>query len=178
MQKLRTESGVGVVVGGRPVDDVGHAVDPLHVMGALGVAVSGAELGAGLVLGELAEAAVGVHLDEVEGAVEAAVQGGAVSGEGELLVEQVEHAVLGAAEQVDPGADVGGELALGLEGQRELVAAGDADAVGVGPVAGANAIDGAVLGAGLGVGAEALVPLVAGVAVDVVIDLEEERLRV
>lgn len=68
------DAGVGVVGGRRPALDVGLAVNELEVAGALGVAVSGAVLGAGLVGGELGDTTVRVHGDEVEGAVQAALE--------------------------------------------------------------------------------------------------------
>ncbi len=64
-------------------------------MRALGIAVAGTVLGTGLVAREAAEPAVGVHLDEVQRAVEAAGELRHVDVERELLVLQLEHLVLG-----------------------------------------------------------------------------------
>jgi len=64
-------SSVGIGVGGVPSLNVGLSVDELDVVGALGIAVTGSELGTGLVVA-LADATVCGHLDEVECTVQTA----------------------------------------------------------------------------------------------------------
>ena len=95
------------------------AVDELDVLRALGVAVTSSVLGASLVVGEAGLATVGVHLDEVESAVETARKLGHVNVECKLLVLQVEH-VVGRfiLKKVDTRADVG-VRARGDELERE-----------------------------------------------------------
>lgn len=107
------------------------AVDELDVVRALGVAVTGSVLCAGLVSGEAGGAAVGVHLDEVERAVEAARELRHVDVERELLVLEVELLVLrvGRVEEVHARADVGRVLAVRHELEAERVSAGG-DTVG------------------------------------------------
>ena len=128
-------AGVGVVGRRGPALSVGLAVDPLDVVGALGVAVSckmsvaegvnglleltSSILGTSLVV-SLVDATVGGHLNKVESTVQTAREVGNVNVEGELLVDEVEHLVLGVGlHEVGTGSDVAGELALGdeLEGQ-------------------------------------------------------------
>lgn len=105
---------------------------------------------------------------EVEGAVEAAVQLGDVDVERELLVQQVEHAVLGAArvEQVSARTNVRRKRSLRDELERQLVAA-RGGAVSALPVVRRDAVDGTVGCARVRVRAERGVPQVAGVAVGV-----------
>ena len=95
------------------------SVDELDVLRALGVTVSRTELGTGLVVGEASHTTIGVHLDEVESAVETARKLGHVNVECELLVLQVEH-VVGRfiLKKVDTRADVG-VRARGDELERE-----------------------------------------------------------
>ena len=122
-------AGVGVVVGRVPALDVGHTVDELDVVGALGVAVTSSVLGTSLVVA-LVDTTVGSHLNKVESTVQAARQLGDVDVEGELLADEVEHLVLGVAlHEVGTRTNVGRVRALGdeLEGQR--IAAGS-DTVG------------------------------------------------
>ena len=85
-------------------------------MRALCITVARAVRRTGLITGVRAEPAVGLHLDKVEGAVEAAGELGHVDVEGELLVLQLEHAV-GAVvfEEVRAGTDVDGVRAVGDE---------------------------------------------------------------
>mmetsp|Transcript_99129 Transcript_99129/g.206639 ORF Transcript_99129/g.206639 Transcript_99129/m.206639 type:complete len:262 (+) Transcript_99129:925-1710(+) len=78
-----------------PLERIRLSLDPLHVVGALGVAVARAELSAGLVVAT--QVAVFGHLDEVERPVQAAGERADVDVEGELSVLQVEHLVLVAA---------------------------------------------------------------------------------
>jgi hypothetical protein len=48
------------------------AIDPLQIMGTLSIAVASSVFSASLVVGVLGETAVGIHLDEVKRAIEAA----------------------------------------------------------------------------------------------------------
>lgn len=160
-------AGVGVVVGAVPALDVGLSVDELDVEGALAVAVAGAVLGAGSVRLELGQATILVHLREVDGAVEAAGQLADIDVEGELLVEEVEEAVLViAGHEVDARPDVGTVVVLGHELQLQGAVRRSRDAVCLFIV---GTIDSAVGGASLAVGTRRLVPLVAVVAVGVAI---------
>ena len=139
------------------------AVDELDVLGALRVAVASTVLGTSLVVRELGQTTVRVHLAEVERAVEAAGEVGHVDGERELLVEELEHRVLGlAAHEVDTGADVG--AGDELEGER---VAGGRDTVG-GLVL--STVESALLCASGRVRANAGVPFVTSVTVGVPID--------
>ena len=136
------------------------AVDELDVVRALGVAVAGTVLGAGDVAGEAGLATVSVHLNEVEGAIETTGQVRHVDVEGELLVLQLEHLVGGLVRhQVDTRADIAARDKL----ERERVTAG-CDTVGARVVC---AVEGTVLRTSGGVGADARVPRIAGVAVGV-----------
>ena len=136
------------------------AVDELDIPGALRVAVSRTVLGSGLVVGVLGHATILVHGGEVEGAVETAGQVGHVDVEGELLVEELEHLVVGVVlHEVDTRADVGARHEL----ERER-GAGGRDTVRARVV---RAVEGAVLRAGHAVGAEGSIPRVTGVAVRV-----------
>ena len=121
---------------------------------------------------------ISLHLDKVERAVEPAVQIGGVDGEGELLVEELEHPVVVArlVEEEDAGSHVPAELSVGDKRHAELVVAVGGDAVGALPLLFAEVLDGAVGGARVHVGADGRVPQVAGVAVDVVVDLGVGRI--
>ena len=101
------------------------AVDKLDVVRALSVAVTSSVLGSSLVVGEAGLATVGVHLDEVESAVQAAGELRHVDVESELLVLEVEHLVLGVGrvQEVHTRADVGRVRAVGHELERKRVAA-------------------------------------------------------
>ena len=160
-------AGVGVVVGTVPTLNVGLSVDELDVDGALAVTVTGAVLGACSVRLELGQATILVHLREVDGAVETAGQLADVDVERELLVEEVEEAVLViAGHEVDARPDVGTVVILGHELQLQGSVRRSRDAVCLFIV---GTIESAVGGAGLAVGARRLVPLVAVVAVGVAI---------
>lgn len=136
------------------------AVDELDVARALRVAVAGTVLGTSLVGREARQAAVLVHLRQVERAVEAARQVRHVDVEGELLVQQLEHLVVRVVRhQVHTRADVRARHEL----ERERVAGGR-DAVRARVV---RAVERAVLRARRPVGAQCRVPRVAGVAVGV-----------
>lgn len=130
----------------------------------MSVAVASSVLGTSLVGREAGHATVLVHLDEVEGTVETARQVGHVNVEGELLVLELEHLVLGLGfHKVNTGADVGASY----EFEGELVAGGR-NTVGAGVV---SAIERAIGRACCRVRAELSVPLVAIVAVGVATDV-------
>lgn len=95
------------------------SVDELDVVGALRITVSGSVLGTGLVVGVLSETTIGVHLGEIERAVETARKLGDINIEGEFGVVQVEQLVVACvAEQEDTGSNVGvGTLGDELDGQ-------------------------------------------------------------
>lgn len=129
-------------------------------MGALSITVAGSVLSTSLVVGLLGHATIGIHLDEVESAVESTGKVGHVDIESELLVKELEHLVFGLGlEEVDASSDV--STLDELEGES---IAGGGDTVGAAVV---STVDGAVLGAGHTVGADGGVPGVAGVAVGV-----------
>mmetsp|Transcript_56213 Transcript_56213/g.119669 ORF Transcript_56213/g.119669 Transcript_56213/m.119669 type:complete len:508 (-) Transcript_56213:79-1602(-) len=138
-----------------PVPGIRGALDPLHVVGALGVAIAGSVLGARGV--GRAHVALGVHLDKVEGAVQTACELTGIDGECELLVQELEHLVgVVVLHQVQPGAVVVRILSLGHELQVDRVPTG-AHTIG-GFIVGA--FDAALAGAGLAIRAKALIPLV------------------
>lgn len=155
-------SGVGIVARGDPAVRVGDAVDELDVTGALGVAVAGSVLGAGLVAVVARLAAVLVHGDEVEGAVETAADLGHVHVKGELVAQEGEHLVrVLVLHEVETAANVLAVGALSDKLQAQLVAA-RGDAVGARVV---GAVDAALLSASLAIRADGGIPLVARVAV-------------
>lgn len=140
-----TLTSVGVVLGAVPALDVGLAVDPLDVVGALSVTVSyevsaaevmdelvkltSSVLGTGLVVA-LVDATVGSHLSEVESTVQTARKVRNINIEGELLVDEIEHLVLGVGlHEVSTGSDVAGVLALGNELQGQSIVGGS-DTIG------------------------------------------------
>ena len=100
-------------------------------------------------------ATIGSHLGEVDGTVETAGELGDIDVEGELLVEQVEHLILGVGgvHEVDTRADVG----TSLEGEGEGVTGGG-DTVCARVV---GAVESTVSRAGRIVGTESGVPGVA-----------------
>lgn len=120
-----------------------------------------AVLGTSLVGGIAAHATVLLHGNEVEGAVETALDRREINIEGELVVHESEHLVLGVAvHEVESGADVGAVVVLGDELEREGIAA-DGGAIG-------SAIVGTLeqtLGRAVGTAAASAGPLVAVVAV-------------
>ena len=135
-------------------------VDELDILGALRIAVTGTELRTSLVGRELRETTILSHLDEVKSTVKTAGKVGHVDVEGELLVQELEHLVVGSVlHQVDTGADVG--AGDELEGER-IAASGDT--VGASVV---STVNSAVLSASGGIRADAGIPSVAGVAVGV-----------
>jgi len=84
------------------------ASNELDVARTLSVAVPSSVLGTSLVAGVLGHTTVGVHLDEVEGAIETARKLGDVDVEGELLAKGIEHLILRVVlHEVDSRADVG-----------------------------------------------------------------------
>lgn len=132
-------------------------------MGALRVTVSSSILSTGFVGGVLARSTVFLHLGEVECSVETARKLGDVNVESELLVQEVEHLVLGVAvHEVDARANVG-VFALGNELEGKGITAG-ADTVNA-PVVGT--FQGAVLGTCSAIGTESFVPGTAGVTIGV-----------
>jgi len=173
------DTGVGVVGRWLPSLNVALAADELEITSALGVAVlvsrvspvwrfkainsthSCAVFGTSLVGRVLGHATILVHGDKVQGRVQAALDGREIDIEGELVVHEGEHLVLGGAiHEVETRADVGAVLVLREELEGEGVAAGRGAiclAV-VGTLEGA--LRGAVGGAAAGIG-----PLVAVVAV-------------
>lgn len=121
-----TLTGVGVVRGRVPANNVGLTVDELDVVGALRIAVTSSVLGTGLVVA-LVQATVGSHLDEVESTVQTARKLGDIDVESELLTNKVEHLVLGVGlHEIGTRTNVAGVLSLGdeLEGQ-SVTAGGD-----------------------------------------------------
>lgn len=68
-----SDAGVGIVGRRHPTLDVGLAVNELEVAGTLAVAVAGSVGGTGLVGRELGHAAISIHGDEVQGAVQTAL---------------------------------------------------------------------------------------------------------
>ena len=95
------------------------SIDELDIMRTLGVAVTSTILSTSLVAGEFGHAAIRVHLDKVDGTVEATGELGHVNVERELLVLQLEELVSAVVlEEVDTRADVG-VRARGDELERE-----------------------------------------------------------
>jgi hypothetical protein len=116
-------TGVGVVGRRLPVEEVCLAVDELHVVGTLSIAITGTILGASLVGGVLGHTTIGIHLHKVKGTVKTAGEVGEIHVEGELLALEVEHLVGGVVrEEVHARTDVGIVLALGNELDVEAVA--------------------------------------------------------
>ena len=145
-----TKTGVLVAVGGGPTVVVGGTAEEFEVTSALSITVPSTVLGTGLVGGLGAHTAVGGHGDEVEGGVEAALNGGQVNVEGELVAHQGEHLVLVlAGHEVGTRTNVGAVLMLGDKRQAEGITAGR-DTVGGSIV---NTLEGAVLSAVVAAGA-------------------------
>ena len=134
------------------------SVDELDVVRTLRVAVTGTVLGTSFVVGELGHTTILVHLDEVDGTVQATTEVGHVNVETELLILQLEELVSAVVlEEVDTRADVAASDEL--EGKSVT---GRGDTVGTGVV---GTIKSAVLRAGLRVRTKGSIPLVTGVAV-------------
>lgn len=139
-----------------------HPIDEFEITGALGVAIPSAIFGTSLVGGVLGHTSVLVHRHEVESTVQAARKVRDIDIKCELLVEQVEHLVVGVIlHQIQTRADVGSELTLGDEVELHLVAAGYNSVSG--RIVGA--LESTVGSACLVVRAESRVPGVPGVAV-------------
>jgi len=157
---------VGVNVASLPALRVGGTSNELQVTRALAVAVTSSVLGTSLVAGVLGDTTVLVHGHEVQGTVQAARQLGNVNIEGELVAEEVEHLVrvlLASLHEVDTAANTLAVGVLGDELQAKSIAAGG-DTVGAGVL---GTVDATGAGTGLAVGADLVVPFVAGVAVGV-----------
>lgn len=109
-----------------PALDVGGAVDPLDVVGALGVAVSSSVLCTSLVVA-LADATISSHFDEVQSSIQATGELRDINVKGELLADEVEHLVLGISlHEVSTRTDIGAVLSLGDElDAQSIVASGD-----------------------------------------------------
>ena len=140
------------------------AVDELHVVWALGIAVSSSVLGTSLVAWVLGHSSISIHLREVQSTVESARKVGHVNVEGELVVLQLEGLVGGVIRQkIDTGSNVrsGGSLGDELESQ-SIVARGDTVSARV-----VSSVKSAVRGAGLWIWADGGVPGVASVTVGV-----------
>lgn len=145
-----------------------HTVDELHITGALAVAVTSAVLGTGVVALVLGKAAIGIHGDEVQGAIEATADAGDIDVKGELVAQKSESLIrLVVFKQVETAADVGAVLALGDKLEAEGVAArnGTIGSLVLGTVK--TALGGTYLTAS----ADALVPGVAIIAVRLVREL-------
>lgn len=71
------------------------AADEFEVTRALSIAISSPVLGTGLVGREFAHSSILVHGHEVKSAVEAAREVGEIDIKGELLVQEVEHLIVG-----------------------------------------------------------------------------------
>ena len=155
------------VRGGRgPVLHISLAVNELKVVRALGIAVAGTVLGAGVVGVVLGHATILFHGDKVKSAIEAARKTGNVNIEGELVVLEHEHLVLvvrvhevGAATNVTGV----GTFRDQSQGERRLRSNNAVSFLVRGT------FNSAVLGAGGDVGAYGSVPLVTIVAVFAII---------
>lgn len=134
-------------------------------MRALGVAITSSVLGTSLVVGVLGCTTIGVHLDEVESAIETARKLRNIDIEGELLVEWLEDLVtlVGGVHQVDTRTDVLGASGCSDELVGDRITAGS-DTIGTRVV---GTIDSAVLSASNTIRAEGSIPRVTGVAVGV-----------
>ena len=142
-----------------------QTVNELQVPRALAVAVAQSVFSTSFTL------ALSGHGDEVKSTIETAVKGGDINSEGELIASKLEDLVLViTVHEVGPGTDVLATLVVRDELQGERIAArGDT----IGTLVVGNTFDDAVRGAGVVIRAGRGVPLVAGVAVGVVIrDME------
>ena len=134
------------------------SVNELDIFGTLRVAVTSTVLGTSLVVGVLGHTTIGIHLGQVESAIETARKVGHVNIEGELLVDKLKELIFAVAlEKVATRADVGASLKL--EGQ-SITGGGDTVSACV-----VSTIESAFLSASDGVRADASVPCVAGIAV-------------
>ena len=154
---MATDTGVLVGVRRLPALEVTLTTNPLEVTGALGVTVTETVLSTGLVAREATHTTIGLHGDEVEGAVHAAGDSGQVHVESKLVSGQVEHLVgRRVGHEVETGAGVGAVLVLGLVLEGDGVARGG-DAVRLRVL---GTLDGAVLSASRIVRACSRVPLI------------------
>lgn len=150
----------GMCVGGKWQTNL--AIDELDVVRALRVAVSSAVLGSSLVCRVFGHTTILVHFDEVKGSVQAAGQLRGVDVKGELLVEELEHLVLGIrGHKIQPRTDAPAERTIGDKLKRKS-ATGRSHSVRAGVVC---SIEGAITSTCFAVRAEGSVPRVATVAV-------------
>merc|ERR1712048_596315 len=105
-------SKAGVLIGflGNPIDNIGHAIDPLQVMRALSITVACAVASTCLLMMEAVLATILVHGNKVQRTVQTARQFTGVNIESELTVLQLEHLVrvLVTVQQVHTRTDIGG----------------------------------------------------------------------
>lgn len=138
------------------------AVDELNALRTLGITVASSVCGASLVVGVFGETTIGVHLDEVKGAIETAGQIRHVDVESELLVLKIEHLVVGVVgHKIHARANICGVKAMRDELDGECTA-GRCNPVRASVI---GTIQCAVLSAGYGVGTHRHVPRVTSVAV-------------
>jgi hypothetical protein len=101
------------------------AVDEFNALGTLGITVASSVFGASLVVGVLGETTIGVHLDEIKGAIETAGQTGYIDVEGELLVLKIEHLIAGVVgHKIHARANIGRVKAMRDELYGECTASG------------------------------------------------------
>lgn len=145
------------------MDCTNLAVDELHVVWALSVAISSSVLSTSLIGTELGHATISVHGREVKSSVKATSEVRNIDIKGELLVLQAEHLVLGViGHEVDSASDV----LLGARGH-ELEREGVTSAVDTIGTRVVSTLQSAVACACCGIGAELRIPGVSGVAVGV-----------
>lgn len=128
------------------------AVDELQITRALRITVASSVLGTCLVALVPLQATIGIHGDKVQSSIESAGQLGSIHIDCELLVLQLEHLVGSfVLHQEQTRANVGASD----EAQSEGIAVGGRT-VGAGVV---SAVQSAVCGASLVIGAESRIPL-------------------
>lgn len=139
------------------------AVNELHVVRALSIAISSSVLGTSLVGSVFSHAAISIHGREIESSVKATSEVGNIDVESKLLVLQAEHLVLGViGHEVDSASDV----LLGTRGH-ELEREGVTSAVDTIGSRVVSTLQSAVACACGGIGAELCIPGVSGVTVGV-----------
>lgn len=159
-----TESGIVIGRGWVPSNNVSLSTNPLDVVWALGIAVTGTVFGTNFVTWVLGHATIARHLDEVQSTVKTARKLADINIEGEFLVVQSEHLVgIFGIQEVDTGSDIGGIWSSGDELEVERVAGGG-DTISTGIV---GTFEGTVLNARLRGTADLGVPGVSSVAVGV-----------
>jgi hypothetical protein len=105
---ISSSTSVGVVGGGFPVKDVGLAVNKFHVVGALGIAITGSVFGTSFVASMSTHTTISGHLGKVEGTIEAARKVGNINIECELSVLQLEELIVSVIlQEVHTGTNVG-----------------------------------------------------------------------